>query len=908
MGSLLAYTTALEGGMPFGNVAARAMFNDMTDMGYAIGNAYYIPWVTQDMNRIVALYAAKNALAGTTQGIILNGTNLFEGILSRSSGNALSMDLGHGLWGAYADSISGKNTLLNDIKLMMGAQSEYLQDVDFGPQSEVRSISFALGSGVSLAAPSGEGVSWVIGSESSDSLLGSRTFDWSGHANSRDEILFGGAGDDAISGNGGNDILIGGDGNDYLVVDDGHATLLGDAGDDRFVLARSYSGASSSFVMDGGQGNDLIDLGQLLNGAVVESYSEVGGERLNITVGNVTVSGINVEKVVGTSSSDLFNGSGGMTYEGGSGDDVFYLKSGDVGVGGVGSDVFWISPGARVGEGGNAYGDVDRYHLVMDEGWTSLSSQDVGTLNGRVFVNTSYGETELVGLPTPDWYHPSPTWEVDNLGGGSLLVKDPLHSSSTFYVNGQPEVIQVDSASIMGYRWGYADFGDDVAWATRKGIVGAVSAAQVTHDDLSAEGSLYWQLPRNLVYGTVLSSAISSDPYGVLSTGLIRSAFVAAHPGETGLWVGPTDGSGAAIESLVIDEGSSTVGTMVIGASGYHVWDGSYDSGHASELLLTGSGNDLIVTGAGIGNEVALTGSGDDVIIGMGSHQSLSSGSGNDFIAPGVGSSAVDAGGGFDVLSYYGLGSGVSVTVMGGSGVVNKGMGSDSVSSAEVVIGTGSSDLFVGGTAGGMFVGQGGGDEFHLGGVATAVGGYGGDIFDIAPGSRVLLFGVDYSDRIMVGGTVLTGTTHDVSYVTSREEDGSYDVVERMVINGSIGSGEQDTLMLSWDGTTGQYVLPNQILSAGPSDSTRLLPGQDISEVVVNQGGSQTQIFIAGYRDGMAGLAFDTVDRHLGQVGPDGANFSVGDPHLMSQVYGYGPNDPLMPFSAYGVMDLFGFV
>jgi len=102
------------------------------------------------------------------------------------------------------------------------------------------------------------------------------------------DTLNGGAGDDILYGQGGNDTLIGGDGNDILYGGAGDDTLFGDAGDDHLYGgpgddtliggagddvfywldgdAGTVSTPAHDVVKDFGNGNDTLDLSDLLQG------------------------------------------------------------------------------------------------------------------------------------------------------------------------------------------------------------------------------------------------------------------------------------------------------------------------------------------------------------------------------------------------------------------------------------------------------------------------------------------------------------------------------------------------------------------------------------------------------------------------------------------------------------------
>ena len=99
------------------------------------------------------------------------------------------------------------------------------------------------------------------------------------HGGAGNDILFGQGGDDKLYGEEGNDILYGGTGddrldggvgNDLLVGGSGNDTLIGGDGDDTFVWNFGDQGTArapaSDVVKDFGNGNDKLDLSDLLQG------------------------------------------------------------------------------------------------------------------------------------------------------------------------------------------------------------------------------------------------------------------------------------------------------------------------------------------------------------------------------------------------------------------------------------------------------------------------------------------------------------------------------------------------------------------------------------------------------------------------------------------------------------------
>ena len=143
-----------------------------------------------------------------------------------------------------------------------------------------------------LATADGHDASGVFaGTDAADSLLGS----------DNDDLLLGGAGNDHLAGGKGNDHLAGGKGDDHLVGGQGNDTLLGGEGDDTFVWLKGDEGTAKApavdTVQDFGNGKDVLDLSDLLQGENKSNLSDYLGastETVNgkaTTVLNISTSG-----------------------------------------------------------------------------------------------------------------------------------------------------------------------------------------------------------------------------------------------------------------------------------------------------------------------------------------------------------------------------------------------------------------------------------------------------------------------------------------------------------------------------------------------------------------------------------------------------------------------------------------
>lgn len=113
----------------------------------------------------------------------------------------------------------------------------------------------------------------LIGSDFNDTLTGNDNAN-ALQGGAGDDTLVGGKGNDTLVGGLGNDILTGGDGDDILIGGLGNDTLTGNAGSDTFVFSETGT-ANLDTIADYTVGNDTIDLGALLDAALIDA-SNVG--------------------------------------------------------------------------------------------------------------------------------------------------------------------------------------------------------------------------------------------------------------------------------------------------------------------------------------------------------------------------------------------------------------------------------------------------------------------------------------------------------------------------------------------------------------------------------------------------------------------------------------------------------
>ena len=188
------------------------------------------------------------------------------------------------------------------------------------------------------------------------------------------DVLVGTPGPDVIAGLGGNDVIRAGDGDDLVCGGRGADQLFGEAGDDRLFAGpaqRIDDRGGSGFrpdVLDGGPGDDWLDIGQEPGGGVGQKVSgEVrfgsapDGVVLDLTRGTATGDGDDTVvarpglRVVGTDADDVLTGSnlpeeilgqgGADRIRGLDGSDHLYGDTAGASEGAAGVDDDWIDGG-----------------------------------------------------------------------------------------------------------------------------------------------------------------------------------------------------------------------------------------------------------------------------------------------------------------------------------------------------------------------------------------------------------------------------------------------------------------------------------------------------------------------------------------------------------------------------------
>ncbi|MFA5990133.1 MAG: hypothetical protein WC803_11075 [Sphingomonas sp.] len=361
LATIIAYSAIDEGTRPFGDTGIRALFDDASDLGRALNGAApdSLLAASDQVGRLIAEYAG---LLATRKVLASDATipKAKDGILSysvdaRSGGETLLLDLRDATWTvgqgglhvietrddvvrSFLDSGTLGLSLLGRItdwyaRNVTSVTGNFVQDIDriaIAISADTR-LAVAPGTGVLLSVLNdggsrlnasigtdlviggsgsdtingGDGQDILIGGDGNDTLNGGATADF----------IWGGAGADTIAGGNGNDTIYAGDadlrvdggtGSDLIVITaEGGSDLLdffnttsifGGSGHDKIVLEE---GAIGSATINGGRGNDLIEIDATIAETVIDFAAGDGRDLVTLGVG-VRAPGI---ELTGTTSS-----------------------------------------------------------------------------------------------------------------------------------------------------------------------------------------------------------------------------------------------------------------------------------------------------------------------------------------------------------------------------------------------------------------------------------------------------------------------------------------------------------------------------------------------------------------------------------------------------------------------------
>jgi Ca2+-binding RTX toxin-like protein len=437
--------------------------------------------------------------------------------------------------------------------------------------------------------------------------------------NAADNVINGGAGNDTLIGGAGNDFVVGGNGNDLLVGGTGRDSLYGEADDDGFDLNSVTD--ISNWVIDGGTGNDGVDL--------IQGVLQLG---TTLPFVNIELLDIYLTQFVGTAGNDFYDFRPFNTFSptfslpaeitllnAGSGADTVFVSNTN-----LGNFINTVN-----GNSGNdsLIGSVSRDSLSGgDDNDTLEGNGNNDTLdggNGNDSLNGGAGNDSLVGGAGND--------SLIGGNGNDLLVGDTGRDS--LYGEADDDGFDLNSVT------------DITNWV----IDGGTGNDGV---DL-IQGVL--QLGSNLPF----INMELLDTFFTEFVGTVGDDFYDFRPFNT---FSPTFNQTLAIYSLNAGSGADTVFTSNA------ILSGRIDIGSYQNMVNGEAGNDSLVGSVSLDS---LSGGDDnDTLEGNGDNDTLNGGNGNDSLVGGDGNDSLVGGAGND-------------TLIGGTGIdtLNGGNGKDNIRS-----------------------------------------------------------------------------------------------------------------------------------------------------------------------------------------------------------------------------------
>lgn len=435
MATMIAYTAIEEGEQPFGNVAIKAMFDDMDDLGTAVrslgsSNSWFNSHA-DDLGKIVVNFAGRMAVGKVAieesedeewseddwenwdpnalqedEGVdLLSGVITHLGYFDFNTfgdvTTGIKIDTSRLLWdqGLFARSSDGLSQLealvSSDNKQIVGLSKFHSEAVDDAMTAGISLLSgMALQYGVTdsqfLGSYAFDSYTFVLGGgaftliEQTEGVAFTKIVGDAGYTmgSAGSDVMQAWSEGSTIYGMGGKDILVGGNGADTLVGGAG-ARIFGGGGNDVLGAEMGYTvGDDASAFIDGGDGYDILQYGGAGDGIVVDAMNST------VTIGSRVDTYAGIERIEGGYGNNVFNGNGQMQFEGSIGDDTFNLKIGD-----------WARGASAMGGTGGAGIDVVSFEGVV--GGISMSAGGIvrnavpGTAFSRVNdVNVIIGTSE----------------------------------------------------------------------------------------------------------------------------------------------------------------------------------------------------------------------------------------------------------------------------------------------------------------------------------------------------------------------------------------------------------------------------------------------------------------------------------------------------------------------------------
>ena len=291
-----------------------------------------------------------------------------------------------------------------------------------------RKADYVVGDGVGNVLEGLGGQDTLYGGGGADRLKGGNGEDQLFGDGGRDRLI-GGRHDDELWGGNGRDTLLGGSGSDVLRGQFGKDVLKGEGGDDRLFLSRGGD------TLDGGADFDVVLYGPLAAG--FDTRQNEFGAWVALKDGEAWGEIINVEKLVGSTGDDVFEGrQGGIIIDGKDGDDTILTGAGrNEAFGGKGEDTFVL--GAAEKDVVRGQGNQDTFVFVTPE-----------VLSSDYQVQASVGSPTVV-IRDLSLASNSSTWFGDRLAfEGYSEFSDVEMLVSRAFQQGRHTILQMDDLTI----------------------------------------------------------------------------------------------------------------------------------------------------------------------------------------------------------------------------------------------------------------------------------------------------------------------------------------------------------------------------------------------------------------------------------------------------------------------------
>ena len=572
--------------------------------------------------------------------------------------------------------------------------------------------------------------------------------------------ITGGEGADYLDGHGGRDVLEGGAGNDILFSQDSADDQLfgGDGDDALFYYRAGGAGSLDQILLDGGAGDDSIDLythNLVLNAKVVGG---AGDDRITV----LDNGGARIEAGEGDDQINL--GDGDEWVEGGDGFDTLDYTHAH---GGVTFDLaLQGSAQATGGSGVDVVTGVERLRgsyladVLSGDGLGNQIAGDQGAdvLNGRDGddqLNGDAGDDELHGGDGADVLKGGLGADLFDGGAGNDLADFRYEYTRVTVdlskVAAQETGFGLDRfVGIEDVRGGYAGdllTGDDGAnqlfgeWGDD--VLTGGGGDDVLFGDLGADvldggagfdtAAFSQRVVVDLQAGTAVEGESLADTLvsierilgsgnDDLIRGSVRADVLVGADGDDllqglagddvlngGSGLDTADFSGAAV-GLTIDLNLTTAQDTAVGRDTLIAVEGLIGSAHNDLLIGDAAANTFV---AGDGQDWLITNGGGDTLQGGAGHDSLWGGDGDDIIEGGVGNDTLFGGAGADTASYASATGAVRIDLSLMEDQNTGGAGFDTLVSIENIIGSDFADTLIGNA----------GDNVITGGRTTWVGG-----------------------------------------------------------------------------------------------------------------------------------------------------------------------------------------